>query len=215
MKFFCYESRSNLIIINFIRALFAGIFIFELFNFLKILQFKLEYTWLGLLVTLVASLLILEFSARKYKNIKGHYLHWSMWFVALFALSLDIVGDVFHLFGRFFWWDKLAHTFTSAIVAFTLFVFINAFWMDKFKFSLLFTTGRFKLSLFLATTATITLSVLYEIEEYVEDLLFHSNRLGPGVDTADDLLYNLIGVLIAMLFVLIYYLITRKREIFE
>ena len=35
----------------------------------------------------------------------------------------------------------------------------------------------------------------YEIEEYLEDRLYHGRqvRLGGGPDTADDLLFNLVG----------------------
>ncbi|MCK4553341.1 hypothetical protein KAU19_00025, partial [Candidatus Parcubacteria bacterium] len=59
-----------------------------------------------------------------------------------------------------------------------------------------------------------SLSALYEIEEYLEDVIFHTNRLGPGADTANDLFCNLTGVLIAVGFVAVYYSITKKRNIF-
>ncbi len=101
------------------------------------------------------------------------------------------------------------------LVCFYLFIVISAFWVDKFKFSLLFRTGRLNLAIFMAATSTMTLSALYEIEEYAEDFLFHTNRLGPGADTANDLFCNLTGVLAVVFFVFIYYSLTRKREIFE
>ena len=70
-----------------------------------------------------------------------------------------------------------------------------------------------KLSLFLAATSTISLSALYEVEEYVEDIFFKTNRLGPGVDTASDLLFNILGVASIVIFITIYYLITHKRRV--
>ena len=215
MKFFHRENNSNLAVINFIRIFFAGLFIFELLNYLKILQFSLEYTWLGLVITSAISFTVLEITAHKYKKIKGYHLHWLMWLIVAAGLSLDAAGDFFHLYGRYFWWDQFVHIFVSAVVCFTLFIVINAFWIDKFKFSLLFSAGRLKLSIFLAATTTLSLSALYEIEEYAEDVLFHTNRLGPGADTANDLFCNLTGVLAAVFFILIYYSFTRKREVFE
>lgn len=215
MKFFHHENNSNLVVINFARLFFAGLFIFELLNYFKILQFNLEYTWLGLVVTSAISFTVLEITAYKYKKIKGHHLHWLMWLIVVAGLSLDAAGDFFLLYGKYSWWDQFVHFFVSAVVCFTLFIIINAFWIDKFKFSLLFSAGRLKLSLFLAATTTLSLSALYEIEEYTEDLLFHTQRLGPGADTANDLLFNLLGILTAVVFVLVYYSLTHKREVFE
>lgn len=215
MKFFHRKNKSDLTVINFARLLFAGLFIFELLNYFKILQFSLEYTWLGLVITSAAAFIILEVSAYKYKKIKGRLLHWSIWLVTVAGLSLDAAGDFFHLYGKYSWWDQLVHSFVSGVVCFILFIVISAFWLDKFKFSLLFKTGRLNLALFMAATSTMTLSALYEIEEFSEDFLFHTNRLGPGADTANDLLCNLTGVLATVFFILIYYSLTRKREIFE
>ena len=209
------EEKHKLVVINFIRLFFVGLIIFEILNYLKILQFNLQYTWLGLIITASASWLLVEYLANEFRKRKGHFLHWLIWLIVLASLSLDAAGDFFHLYGRFSWWDQLIHLFVSAVVCFTLFTIINTFWIDQFKFSLLFKSGRLKLSLLLAATSTLTLGALYEIEEYTEDLIFYTNRLGPGTDTPNDLLFNLIGVLIAVAFVGIYYLITHKREVIE
>lgn len=206
------EEKTKLTIINFARLLLAGLIIFELLHYLKILQLiDLEFTWRGLLITAVVGLIILEITAYKYRQKKGHSLHWLIWLIMLVGLSLDAGGDFFHLYGKYGWWDQAVHLFISAAVCFTLFIIISAFWIDKFKFSLLLRTGRLKLSLFLAATTTMSLSALYEIEEYTEDLIFHTNRLGPGVDTANDLLFNFFGVLAVVGFIVFYYLITHKR----
>lgn len=198
---------------NFARTLFAALIIFEILNYLKILQFSLEYTWLGLIITSSAALLILEITAYKYKKLKNHNLHWIVWFIIVSGLSLDATGDFFHLYGNFFWWDRVVHFFVSAVAAFTIFTVISAFWVDKFKFCLLFKSGKMRLASFLAITSTISLSAIYEIEEYAEDLIFHTNRLGPGVDTADDLLFNTLGALSILIILYIYYKVTGDREI--
>ena len=54
-----------------------------------------------------------------------------------------------------------------------------------------------------------TLGTIYEIEEYLEDVFFHSNRLGDGYDTANDLLMNNSGAFITLL---IIYLIWHVRR---
>jgi len=216
MKIFKHhQQKHELIVINFARLLFAGLIVFELLNYLKVLQFNTQFTWLGLVITSCVSLTLLEITAYKYKKIKGNYLHWSIWLIVVAGLSLDAFGDFFHLYSKINWWDQFAHLFISAVICFTLFIVISAFWIDKFKFSLLMKTGRLKLSLLLAATSTMSLSAVYEIEEYLEDVIFHTNRLGPGTDTANDLVCNLIGVLIAVGFVTVYYLVTHKRKVFD
>lgn len=213
MKLFHHENDSSLAVINFVRLFFAGLIIFELLNYLKILQFNLQYTWLGLVITSVGSLILLEIIASYYKKRKGHYLHWLIWLMVAAGLSLDAAGDFFHLYGKLSWWDQFVHLSVSAVAGFTLFIVISAFWIDKFKFSLLMKTGRLKLSLLLAATSTMSLSALYEIEEYAEDFIFHTNRLGPGADTANDLFFNFTGVLLVVFFITVYYFITHKRKI--
>ncbi|MDP2736996.1 MAG: hypothetical protein Q8O59_04440 [bacterium] len=209
------EKTNTLAVINFARVLFAGLIIFEILNFLKILQFNTQFTWLGLVITAIFSLALLEITALRYKQKKGHYLHWSVWIVVTIALGLDAAGDFFHLYANITWWDQVVHYADSAIINFTLFAIINAFWIDKFKFSLLFTKGRLKLALFLSTASTVSLGALYEAEEYLEDVFFHTNRLGPGADTANDLTMNILGALTTVAFIYVYYLVTHKRKIID
>lgn len=209
------REKEVLIVINFARLLFVGLIIFEILNFLKILQFNTQFTWLGLVITSISILALLEITAHKYRQKKGHYLHWSIWIIITTALGLDAAGDFFHLYGKISWWDQGVHYAVSAIMTFTLFAVINAFWIDKFKYSLLLKEGRLKLALFLATASTISLGALYEVEEYLEDVFFHTNRLGPGVDTANDLTLNILGAITTVIIISVYYLITHKRKIFD
>lgn len=208
-----YDEKEQLLLIGFARLFFIGLLVFEILNFLKILEFNTQFTWLGLVITGVFTFVLLEIVAYRYKALKGHYLHWSIWIIATIALWMDASGDFFHLYGKFVWWDQAVHFSVSAILAFTLFAMINAFWIDRFKYSLLFTEGRLKLALFLAAASSISLGAIYEVEEYTEDLLFHTNRLGPGTDTANDLSMNILGVLTTVTIISAYYLITHKRKI--
>jgi len=209
------REQETLIVINFARLLFTGLIVFEILNFIKILQFNTQFTWLGLVITSIFVLTLLEITAYKYRQKKGHYLHWSIWIIITTALGLDAAGDFFHLYVKISWWDQAVHYSVSAIIAFTLFAVINAFWIDKFKYSLLLKEGRLKLALFLAAASTISLGALYEVEEYLEDVFFHTNRLGPGIDTADDLTLNILGAITTVIIVSVYYLITHKRKIID
>ena len=210
-----HDGEISLTVINFARLLFLGLFVFELLNYLDVLEFNTQYTWLGLVITSAAAFILLEIVAHHYQKIKNHRLHWIIWIITVVALGLDAFGDFFHLYGRFSWWDQVVHYGVSVIASFVLFSIISAFWIDKFKFSLLFKSGRLKLALLLSSSITMSLSALYEIEEYLEDLIFHTNRLGPGTDTANDLSFNLLGVLTTVVFITVYYLITHKREVIE
>lgn len=211
-----WEEKTNaLAVINFARLLFGGLIIFEILNFLKILQFNTQFTWLGLVITAIFCLALLEITASRYKQKKGHYLHWSVWIIVTIALSLDAFGDFFYLYGNIIWWDRVVHYSVSAIISFTLFVVINAFWIDKFEFCLLFKQGRLKLALFLSAASTVSLGALYEVEEYLEDVFFHTNRLGSGTDTANDLTMNILGALTAAAVIHIYCSIAHKRKIID
>lgn len=209
------RERKKLIVINFARFLFLSLIIFEILNFLKILEFNTQFTWFGLVITSIFIYTLLEVTAHKYKLKKGHYLHYSVWIIVTAALSLDAAGDFFHLYGKIMWWDQVVHYSVSAIMAFTLFSVINAFWIDKFKYSLLLKEGRLKLALFLAATSSISLGAIYEIEEYLEDVFFHTNRMGPGADTSNDLVMNTFGVLTVVIVISIYYMITHRRKIID
>lgn len=209
------DNNSSLVLTSIARFLFFSLLVFELLNVFKIIRLNTQFTWFGLLITATSAFILLEVVAQRYRQNKGHRLHWIVWIIVVLALSLDAAGDFFFLYGRFDWWDRVVHYGVSAITCFTLFSVINAFWIDRFEFSLLFKKGKLKLALFLAATSTISLSAIYEIEEYTEDLLFHTNRLGPGVDTADDLFFNVSGVLTVVILISIYYLITKRRKIID
>ncbi len=210
-----HEERRRRILINVSRAYFAILIVFELLNVLKIIRLNLQYTWLGLLITAIFVFSLIEYINRKYREMKGRDMHWTIWAVAAASLSLDAAGDFFFLYGKISWWDQLVHYSICASLCFFLYAIINAFWIDSFRYSLLFKSGRVKLSLLLAATSTMTLAALYEIEEYSEDMLFDTNRLGDGYDTANDLFVGLLGVLTTSLLIYLYFRSTRKREIIE
>jgi len=189
-RFFAYfkdqmlfsPSRAHRIIRYCVIFLIA----FELLNFGRALSFTVEFTWLGLVLTSLFSYILLE--GANYHHIKreGRELHWSLWLLVGIALSLDLAADLFGLYSRFPWYDSFLHFLSSGIVCAAFFFAASSF-----------LKGRRGLSILLSASSTLALSALYEVEEYTEDLVFHTNRLGPGTDTANDLLWNALGVAVA------------------
>jgi hypothetical protein len=51
---------------------------------------------------------------------------------------------------------------------------------------------------------------LYEIEEYSEDLIYGTQRSGLGTDTANDLMFNTLGVLCMCL--ALWVILSRARR---
>lgn len=224
-RFICYninnmtafnnQANCSRRLTDFARLLFIGLIIFELLNVLKILKLNTQFTWVGLLITSIFAFVFVELIAYKYRKEKNHNLHWLVWFLVAFGLSIDAFGDFFHLYGRLSWWDQFVHFFASGIVNFTVFVVVAAFFVEGFRYNLLMKTGRFNLALLISSTSAISLGVLYEIEEYMEDLIFHTNRLGPGTDTANDLLFNFCGIVASVIIIKTIYHFTKKEEVFE
>ncbi|MFA5106835.1 MAG: hypothetical protein WC497_00740 [Patescibacteria group bacterium] len=134
---------------------------------------------------------------------RGITLPWiAAWLVAL-GIWFDALGNFQHFFGRILWWDKLAH-FTGSLPPATV------FWAVLYGFG---KKGTIRLPNWLAglfaVCLTVTLSVLYEISEYIGDLNFPTHRITDLYDTVDDLMYNLLG---AVAVVIICLLIYRKKQ---
>lgn len=171
----------------FCRLVFVGLFLFELANYFGLLKFSLDYTWFGLLITLFGASVGLEGTAyvlRKKFNIE---MPWIAWPIGLGAVLFDVIGDIGHFYETFRWYDQVAHYIgtmasTTVFLAFFRVVQKSRGWQYPPT-----------LNLVLALAMGLTLGVLYEIEEYSEDVISGSSRLGNGRDTANDLLLNFLG----------------------
>lgn len=64
------DEKHELIVIHFSRLFFAGLIVFELLNYFKVLRFNTQFTWLGLVITSIACLILLEITAHKYRRKK-------------------------------------------------------------------------------------------------------------------------------------------------
>lgn len=168
---------------------------FELLGADNLYQTKIVFTWFGLLITGAVVWLMVEGASFYLRKKAGQPLSgWAM-LVAVGALYLDALGDIFGFYNwnfRGLWYDQIAHFWGGlAAGAVVLSVMLTMVKAEIIKVN--------KTALFiLALAVTGFLGQLYEIEEYLEDYFRGSNRLGDGVDTANDMLLNIVGSAISI-----------------
>lgn len=179
-------------------AVFLGLFFFELANLLGILTFNVEYTWRGRVISTAFVFCVatfLDWILQKYARIR---LHGMVWFAVITLILIDFSGDVSSLYARWRWYDQVAHFLGGPILVGTFFcVYEDLAPILKWNHPRYVTLG-------MAYGTSVVLAVLYEMEEYIEDIIFHSQRLGDGPDTANDLLMNLVGGLVTVVGISLY-----------
>ncbi len=185
------------------RFAFATWLLVEILSWAGVLPLSLEFTWLGLVLTASLAWLALEvISWRLRKAGAGNLWGWTF-LAALLSQCTDAFGDILRLYGTYGWYDQVAHIVGGAVVAL---VFYNIFYNMQGYGSLRLAKGwMYTLSIFSA----MAIGSLYELEEYGEDVLFHSNRLGSAFDTGNDMLMNTIGAVVLMVCVAL----ARRRRV--
>lgn len=188
-KFFTTLARLSILFL----------FTFEVLNWVRILHYSLDFTWFGLIITAVIAWTIIECLNYYFIRRTGHGLPGAVMLIAGLALYIDALGDILRFYSTYSWYDQTAHLANSVAVAA---VALTILLRKKINFGRM---GTGILSISIATS----FGVLYELEEYLEDYFTGSNRLGPGTDTVDDLLWNLIGALI----IVVLYFTFKHKEI--
>jgi len=203
----------NKILINLSRLLLAGIIIYELLNQFKILHQPLTFTWIGLAITAIFVWIILETASLYTRKKCGRPIPGLAMMAAVGVVYFDALGDIFHLYANYGWYDQLAHFLGGAAVGGIIFSIVRSL-LDCQHIRL----GAFGAGFFSWTTAAF-FSVLYELEEYFEDYFAgriaagYTLRLGDGPDTANDLFLDLVGsLLIIVIASVIYYVYHRKHS---
>lgn len=186
------------------RVGFLLLFVFEQLNHHQILHVPLEFTWLGLILTLCPVIIGIELLSLFLRRVLQIQLHWVIWPMALAGVCVDAFGDIFHWYQTYLWYDRMAHAFGSMVAAT---IFSTVFWdiseKREWHYPVIF-------NVLFAFTTTVTVGVFYELEEYLEDHLHNTNRLGNGPDTANDLLMNTAGALL-MTFLVAFFRWLWKR----
>ncbi len=184
---------KNKILTNLIRFGFAGWIVFELLNYVEILHFTLDFSWLGLVLTSGFVWGAIEIISFRLKKSTGKPLSWLVYLGGFLSVSLDALGDVAHWYSEFEWYDQLGHASGGGMAALLSFF---VFWQLKEAGKI--SIGK-KLAGFMGIVTAMALGVLYEMEEYIEDIFSGGNRLGSGIDTANDMMWNTIGALIVVI----------------
>lgn len=136
--------------------------------------------------------------------------------VVLFIFATVFLGDGLGLYGRFWWWDDLAHTISGVAVGFIGF-FLVSYLNIKYKMRI-----RPILIAGFAFCIAVTVGVLWEVFEFTIDvflgtasqkwglppdtIMMGQSYQGSGLrDTMSDLIVSGIGSLIASVYLLNFY----------
>lgn len=177
----------------------ALLLVFEVLNWVGVLDYTLDFTWLGLVITLVPVWIFLEYLNSYFKKRFNSQLPGILFFIAAAGLYFDAMGDTFNLYSTYNWYDQVGHFIGGTAVSIVVLTTVL-----KKKINL----SNFSQGLVVVSIATFLL-VLYEMEEYLEDVFFSTNRLGPGADTANDLF---LGLTAAILVTLVYFGFRNKKR---
>jgi uncharacterized membrane protein YjdF len=132
-------------------------------------------------------------------------------FSMMAAVGIDVIGNVFHFYGQEFFgikYDEYTHFLGSA------FSLIPVMWVFRT------TTRRIGFRLpsdmvgFLSVTITFSLCAYYEILELWDELFWGDfERIHGSRDTANDLMWDLGGIIAAaLLCILVYKFIDRRDD---
>lgn len=168
------------------------LFTFELLTLAQIFPFQPYYTALGLTITSATAFFVLEFVYRKmHLSTRKGLLLSSGHLAIVAALYIDAIGDYAFLYQKWTYYDTILHLSISFAGAWYLWNVYKPSGMSV------------KQHLWNIVTTVVTFGVLYELEEYVEDVITGSNRLGDGFDTANDLLMDVLGACVFVVIALL------------
>jgi uncharacterized membrane protein YjdF len=179
------------------RLIISATLLIELLGAANILPIRPEFTWFGMILQSSVALLMFELLGW---FIRKHKINYPVGLAALlFAILIvaDASGDMAHLYSQFEWYDALLHFlggFATAVLTAGFMIAVH---------DLKRPTKTRMIEVFLGSTSlSVMAQVLYEMEEYYEDLITGSHRLGDGFDTVNDLSLALYGALLASALVL-------------
>lgn len=184
-------------------VLFISLFVFEFLNYLGVLAFRVDYTWLGRVVSTGAVFSLVYVIDRVFQKTIHARLPALVWVLMAVLILFDFSGDFFGFYKRWMWYDRVAHFFSGPLlVASLLIVFQRLSFVRGWKYPP-------SLNYLLALGTNAFLAIAYESEEYLEDFFTGSQRLGNGPDTANDLLMNTVGAFLTIAFVVVYPVVMR------
>ena len=176
--------------------------LFEIFNWFWILHFSLVYTWQWLIIVAVFAWIAAEIILKYSKNFNLNIP--LLLSLILVSVCLDAFWDIFHFYANIHNYDKFLHFFNSWVITYLVYAVLK----EKLYNSHF---GKFFNSVILITIGSFFWT-LYEIEEFLEDLLINHRqiRLWDWYDTAWDLTMNVLWCVLATL--MIIFLMERHKS---
>ncbi len=184
------------------RVPLAVLLVVEILSATIITDVQPSFTIFGLILQSTVTWLAFEIM---YWYIRKHKkkLFWWIPVSIVIPVYLDAIGDYLFWYDQFRYYDAVLHFIVPAVITSVLANIIPQFRPNILKQSLW---------PFMIASLVIVIGVVYEIEEYLEDLIFGSNRLGDGFDTANDLLMDVLGALLPAVIIYIYTRIKRAKR---
>lgn len=185
------------------RLLFGALVTIELLTFLRIIPLSPTYTILGLLITALFTWLVVEIIQFVFEAFGTHNLYrWQMTLLLVAVVYLDAIGDFFNFYTTIPNYDGFLHFFTPAV---------GTWWIWQLL-QILYPSCAQSFRILATATTTLSLASLYEIEEYLEDWLTGSHRLGDSFDTGNDLFMALVGTILMLLIITLYLAGNKKNR---
>ena len=179
------KLRSNLENLLVMLALIAGAAFLTKMCYLS-LAFNTLFT--------VAFLAIFYWYARKRLNLRVPLVLLGLVFV---ALQVDALGNFFRMYGRQFGpmqYDEFSHLAVQVLVSPIIVWFVTRL-LHEFGYPL-----PLKLTAFFAAMTVFSLSAAYEIIELWDEVYFGGQRIWGKYDTATDLQWDLLGIIVGTVF---------------
>ncbi|MDP2587542.1 MAG: hypothetical protein Q8P33_02090 [bacterium] len=188
------------------RIGFALILFIEILGVTGVLGITPDFTWKGMIIQAVAIWGALEIVQVMINKMGLNMTLGPAALIIMVQLAIDATGDMGHLYSRFDWYDQILHL-TGGFVAAIITTGLVRSLFERHGHS---KHARFELLIY-GFALSVVGQVIYELAEYLEDILTGSNRLGDGFDTVNDLTLGMFGALLAALIVTKLPKITRKR----
>lgn len=176
-----------------IHIIFSVILLFTLAEFIAKKQHHFAHNTIA---AYLLYLIFVYFENRLRLNVKVHIKALVMATIAFHS----VLGQFFNLYHRVYWFDSALHLFGS--FSFSIFYY-------AILFSVFGTFSKFKVPTFLFITSVgVMLGVLFELIEFITDILLGTHHQDGLKDTNIDLIFDMLGSILAGL------LGTFKEELF-
>jgi putative membrane protein len=123
-----------------------------------------------------------------------------------FLFTSTYLGSAHKFYERFGWWDMAIHTSAGLIFVPLGFYIVSLLNLKK----IINTTSSLIFEAYTAFNLSISVTCLWELFEYLSDVLFKTNLMGYDIlDTMSDILLGTLGTILAS----IYFYYKRKKHI--